>query len=473
MKYAFVVLAAVACVMAQKVPDDMCSVSGEASVSGLGTPSKGEMYRVGDTAKYVIYDEGKTQMIAAIYIRPDLEKTFLMHSLIGKIDAPCIRISEYTATEEEGCFGSEVEDIKGKACFANGKLTKESFEISYTIQSVPQTITVVLDYTQGVVNYQYVHNNEDGEFSCVDMGEKQCDAEAKSFAEGALTFAVCGASSQSSHTSQGGKQVPDSVCSVSGKATIGGLAPVDGYGEMIRVGDTAKYMVYEDNTKSNQLAAIYIRPDNGHTYLMHSQIGSMTVSCVKMSEYAASSEEEGCFELDRGNIKGKACFSDDDRLLNESFVIVYPYGKETRTITVTMSYAAADVNYTYTHDEQDDAFSCVNLTEVTCNPEAETEAEGALTPDVCGTSSQSSQTSQTSQTSQGSQGSQASQGSQGSKGSQGSHGSQGSGSKGSHGSQGSGSKGSHTSSGSGSEASSASFTLPSAILLSFLILAFF
>jgi len=371
MKFAFVILGIVACVIAQEIPYKMCSVSGSGSaviaISGRPETYTAEMIRVGDTARYLIKDKDTT--IASIYVRPDVEKgkTYLLYTKQGFMSIGCLKLSEYTYDGE--CFSTQVDNVKARMCFEKEELKTENFIIPL---SKDLTMDVTINYKD--VDYDYVHNEVDDAFSCQDVSDiAVCkDEESKTKAEHALTSEVCGS------------PIPEEMCSVSalGTAKIEGFDDPAYSCEMIRVGDTARYLVLDDKTP---VASIYVRPDieKGKTYLLHHKAGYMAIGCLKLSEYTFDGE---CFSTEVDNVKAHMCF-EKDGLKSEKFEIVI--NKEL-TMNITIDYEKVD--YEYVHNEVDDAFSCIDINEnaICKDEESKTKAEHALTSEECGGSNSNS-----------------------------------------------------------------------------------
>jgi len=200
MKFAFVVLCIVACAaIAKEIPESMCSVSATGTVTitigGMEWPYTGKMIRVGDTAKYEVYGQNHATL-AAIYIRPDKAKTYVIHTTMGFMTFPSLNMSDYEYNSEKGCFAANVEGGSGEVYFDDSdKLTKENFTISHQTY---KNITVTIEYGDDV-NYDYTHDSADEEFSCVDIGP-QCDDDSKTIATQAITSEVCGTSGSNSNS---------------------------------------------------------------------------------------------------------------------------------------------------------------------------------------------------------------------------------------------------------------------------------
>jgi len=197
MKVALVVLAGIACAMAQSMPSFMCSINctGLADVLVSGAPyvqgATVQVYRVKDTARYDVSVQGFP--FAAIYMRPDVNnsngKSYLYSSALGGCDErEFLPMSKYQYNDTTKAYTYSVDTLSTQIFLGDDKPTKEIFVIS---GSMPLQVTVT--YTECA---SFSHEIKDGLFS-IDT----CDDDAKTQASQAITSEQCGAPSPASSSS--------------------------------------------------------------------------------------------------------------------------------------------------------------------------------------------------------------------------------------------------------------------------------
>lgn len=252
-KFAFVVLAVVACAMAQELTpfDFICSVSGtgKATIPGMGEYSV-RMIRVKDTARYNVLDL-KGNVIATIVHRPDLQHTyFSMKSLSPNScqETSCLALSDYEMEGEatEGAVFTLEEDSQVVAEMEfneDYKLSREFFKLP-----LPGNVNVTIEYSS--VNYSYWHGEEDDFFS---LDDDSCPAAASDATE-ALSRDC------------GDVTMPINMCAVSAIGTSWFVSE-ELTVKMVRVNDYVRYDFFKDR-KMTQLDCTYLnRPDAGRIYI--------------------------------------------------------------------------------------------------------------------------------------------------------------------------------------------------------------
>jgi len=173
----------------EPVPENMCSIEGDASVTmeydgqALQVPFIGKMIRVKDTARYDVFAPNQMDTpMATIVVRPDADRygelghTYLnvvkgLFPFDGCIDRENIPLSQYNYVEGR-IYEKKVEDLTAKISFTeDGLLDQETFEIVFYEPPTPvqvreegsHVVKVTMNYDH--LNYNYRHTTEDKAFS--------------------------------------------------------------------------------------------------------------------------------------------------------------------------------------------------------------------------------------------------------------------------------------------------------------------
>jgi len=181
--------------------------------------------------------------------------------------------------------------------------------------------------------------------------------------------------------------IPANMCSVkaSGSTTLAGNTLSV---EMLRVGDTAKYVI---SSPVGTVAYIFLRPDidNGQTYF-YSSLPVFGTGCVSRAPLLirnyAYDDAEGVFKCTASDhLSATMAFDKQGVLASESFTldILDPdSGEVTQTVSFVITYDSTTVDYDYVHETQDDTFSASGAV---CSdfPSSQTPATQAITSYFC------------------------------------------------------------------------------------------
>jgi len=421
----------------------MCSVKASGTAAFVYDDSrpvnlKGVMYRVGDYVFYSVTDNNMNVM-AAVLVRPDLNKTFLWMNGMGCIERPALNLSTYQHIQDK-TFAQTVQGpdgpLSGSITFDDSdKLIDESVSVLFSDGVEIHSVTV--SYAYNSWNYSFVNENADffkmmTGFHCAASSTTpapeaktsvQCTTPppppSGSASGGSTSNSTSGGGSTSGSTSGGsasgggstsnstsggstsgstsGKtgEIPADMCSV--EAMGSAVLTADGFpypgqlvARMMRVKNYAQYALI-DSTTGNVTAAVLMRPDTGKTYLWMADEDCIERPALNLFSYehVAGKTFSKTVTDPYGDLTGSITFDGSDKLSAETIQVAFTQGGESHTVRVAITYTPILVNYSFVNEDDDEFMAPASMS---CGAASMTPAADAKTSLQCSATSSTTPT---------------------------------------------------------------------------------